>query len=127
MVTITSLKATTAKTFVVSPSFSFQNPDAIANHRRVCSFSPAPLFSKLSLHRKTNVSGKTNVAARTSKDDGVGLTYKDAGVDIDAGSELVRRIAKMALGIGGLFPLGMTFLLSSFYLSLNFVECDSVN
>lgn len=39
-----------------------------------------------------------------------GLTYKDAGVDIDAGSELVRRIAKMAPGIGGfggLFPLGM--------------------
>ncbi|XP_038720018.1 phosphoribosylformylglycinamidine cyclo-ligase, chloroplastic/mitochondrial-like [Tripterygium wilfordii] len=30
-----------------------------------------------------------------------GLTYKDAGVDIDAGSELVRRIAKMAPGIGG--------------------------
>ncbi|RVW59711.1 Phosphoribosylformylglycinamidine cyclo-ligase, chloroplastic/mitochondrial [Vitis vinifera] len=37
------------------------------------------------------------------------LTYKDAGVDIDAGSELVKRIAKMAPGIGGfggLFPLG---------------------
>jgi phosphoribosylformylglycinamidine cyclo-ligase len=36
-----------------------------------------------------------------------GLTYKDAGVDIDAGAELVRRIAKMAPGIGGfggLFP-----------------------
>ncbi|RVW59976.1 Phosphoribosylformylglycinamidine cyclo-ligase, chloroplastic/mitochondrial [Vitis vinifera] len=36
------------------------------------------------------------------------LTYKDAGVDIDAGSELVKRIAKMAPGIGGfggLFPL----------------------
>ncbi|XP_059654889.1 phosphoribosylformylglycinamidine cyclo-ligase, chloroplastic-like [Cornus florida] len=40
---------------------------------------------------------------------GESLTYKDAGVDIDAGSELVRRIAKMAPGIGGfggLFPLG---------------------
>ncbi|MCO5558045.1 hypothetical protein L7F22_011620, partial [Adiantum nelumboides] len=37
-----------------------------------------------------------------------GLSYKDAGVDIDAGSELVRRIAAMAPGIGGfggLFPL----------------------
>jgi hypothetical protein len=30
-----------------------------------------------------------------------GLTYRGAGVDIDAGSELVRRIAKMAPGIGG--------------------------
>lgn len=39
-----------------------------------------------------------------------GLTYKEAGVDIDAGSELVKRIAKMAPGIGGfggLFPLGI--------------------
>jgi len=43
---------------------------------------------------------------------GQGLTYKDSGVDIDAGSELVRRIAKMAPGIGGfggLFPLGNSF------------------
>lgn len=44
-----------------------------------------------------------------------GLTYKDAGVDIDAGSELVRRIAKMAPGIGGfggLYPLGDSFLVA---------------
>ena len=37
------------------------------------------------------------------------LTYKDAGVDVDAGNELVRRIARMTPGIGGfsgLFPLG---------------------
>lgn len=44
-----------------------------------------------------------------------GLTYKDAGVDIDAGSELVRRIAKMAPGIGGfggLYPLGIEYIVS---------------
>lgn len=44
-----------------------------------------------------------------------GLTYKDAGVDIDAGSELVRRISKMAPGIGGfggLFPLGDSYLVA---------------
>ncbi|KAJ1405040.1 PurM-like, C-terminal domain [Sesbania bispinosa] len=43
------------------------------------------------------------------------LTYRDAGVDIDAGSELVRRIAKMAPGIGGfggLFPLGDSYLVA---------------
>lgn len=43
-----------------------------------------------------------------------GLTYKEAGVDIDAGTELVRRIAKMAPGIGGfggLFPFGISSLL----------------
>ncbi|GJX62765.1 phosphoribosylformylglycinamidine cyclo-ligase, chloroplastic/mitochondrial [Tanacetum coccineum] len=44
-----------------------------------------------------------------------GLTYKEAGVDIDAGSELVRRIAKMAPGIGGfggLFPFGDSYLVA---------------
>ncbi|KAB1203270.1 Phosphoribosylformylglycinamidine cyclo-ligase, chloroplastic/mitochondrial [Morella rubra] len=46
---------------------------------------------------------------------GDSLTYKDAGVDIDAGSELVSRIAKMAPGIGGfggLFPLGDSYLVA---------------
>ncbi|KAL2611247.1 hypothetical protein R1flu_022939 [Riccia fluitans] len=44
-----------------------------------------------------------------------GLTYKDAGVDIDAGAELVRRIAAMTPGIGGfggLFPFGDSFLVA---------------
>ncbi|XP_047168072.1 phosphoribosylformylglycinamidine cyclo-ligase, chloroplastic/mitochondrial [Vigna umbellata] len=44
-----------------------------------------------------------------------GLTYRDAGVDIDAGAELVRRIAKMAPGIGGfggLYPLGDSYLVA---------------
>ncbi|XP_020591430.1 phosphoribosylformylglycinamidine cyclo-ligase, chloroplastic/mitochondrial [Phalaenopsis equestris] len=45
-----------------------------------------------------------------------GLTYKEAGVDIDAGAELVRRIAKMTPGIGGfggLYPLGDSYLVAS--------------
>ncbi|KAJ4749285.1 Phosphoribosylformylglycinamidine cyclo-ligase [Rhynchospora pubera] len=44
-----------------------------------------------------------------------GMTYKDAGVDIDAGTELVRRIAKMAPGIGGFgghFPFGDSYLVA---------------
>ncbi|KAL6607712.1 hypothetical protein ACP70R_040775 [Stipagrostis hirtigluma subsp. patula] len=44
-----------------------------------------------------------------------GMTYKAAGVDIDAGTELVRRIKRMAPGIGGfggLFPLGDDFLVA---------------
>lgn len=39
-----------------------------------------------------------------------GLTYKSAGVDIDAGSELVRRIQKMNPSIGGfsgMVPFGV--------------------
>lgn len=107
MVMIASLKAATANPFAALPTLSFNKPDD-TNLRRVICFSPAPLFSKLSL------GGKGGVVAQMSKD-GVGLTYKDAGVDIDAGSELVRRIAKMAPGIGGfggLFPLGMTLFFS---------------
>ncbi|KAL6856844.1 hypothetical protein ACP4OV_018226 [Aristida adscensionis] len=44
-----------------------------------------------------------------------GMTYKAAGVDIDAGTELVRRIKKMAPGIGGfggLFPWGDSYLVA---------------
>ena len=51
------------------------------------------------------------------------LTYKDAGVDIDVGAELVKRITKMALGIGGfggLFPFGiLQEPLPNIYLPLN--------
>jgi phosphoribosylformylglycinamidine cyclo-ligase len=44
------------------------------------------------------------------------LTYKDGGVDIDADAELVRRIARMAPGIGGfggLFPYSNAGITSS--------------
>ncbi|KAK3245758.1 phosphoribosylformylglycinamidine cyclo-ligase [Cymbomonas tetramitiformis] len=43
------------------------------------------------------------------------MTYKDSGVDIDAGAELVRRIAKMCPdvgGFGGLFPFGDSYLIA---------------
>lgn len=43
------------------------------------------------------------------------MTYKEAGVDIDAGAELVRRISRMAPGIGGfggLFPYGDSYLVA---------------
>ncbi|KAK2438828.1 phosphoribosylformylglycinamidine cyclo-ligase, chloroplastic/mitochondrial [Trifolium repens] len=57
---------------------------------------------------------KNRVVTVRAEDEDEGLTYKGAGVDIDAGSELVRRIAKMAPGIGGfggLFPWGKRFFL----------------
>ncbi|KAH6790172.1 phosphoribosylformylglycinamidine cyclo-ligase [Perilla frutescens var. frutescens] len=60
----------------------------------------------------SGTSDPVEIAAAEKSD---GLTYKDAGVDIDAGSELVRRIAKMVSGIGGfggLFPLGDSYLVA---------------
>lgn len=70
------------------------------------------VLSKLKSRRNDN-----RVVSVRADGSGKGLTYKDAGVDIDAGSELVRRIAKMAPGIGGfggLFPLGNLFSCSLF-------------
>ena len=52
----------------------------------------------------------------SSADEDGGMTYKGAGVDIDAGTELVRRIRKMAPGIGGfggLYPHGALLFYSS--------------
>ncbi|CAI8619151.1 unnamed protein product [Vicia faba] len=67
-------------------------------------------LSKLNSNRNDNRAVSVRADGK-----GKGLTYKDAGVDIDAGSELVRRIAKMAPGIGGfggLFPLGDSYLVA---------------
>ena len=44
------------------------------------------------------------------------ITYKQAGVDIEAGHEVVRRIKKLAKGIGlfgGLYPLGKQYLVGA--------------
>lgn len=44
------------------------------------------------------------------------ITYKQAGVDIEAGNEVVRRIKKVARGVGffgGLFPLGKNYLVGA--------------
>lgn len=55
----------------------------------------------------------TSVAAASSTDDQ--LTYKKAGVDIDAGDELVRRIQKLNPSIGGfsgMVPFADSFLVA---------------
>ncbi|CAH1429424.1 unnamed protein product [Lactuca virosa] len=67
--------------------------------------------TNLSFRRHT----KNGISCVVKSNHEEGLTYKEAGVDIDAGSELVRRIAKMAPGIGGfggLFPLGDSYLVA---------------
>ncbi|CAN6336511.1 unnamed protein product [Urochloa humidicola] len=58
---------------------------------------------------------RVSVACSSTGGEGEGMTYKGAGVDIDAGTELVRRIRKMAPGIGGfggLYPFGDHYLVA---------------
>ena len=60
-------------------------------------------------HSATSAPGK----ARRIGAGGGGMTYRDAGVDIEAGAELVRRIQGLNPdigGFGGLFPLGENFV-----------------
>ncbi|KAF6155604.1 hypothetical protein GIB67_034699 [Kingdonia uniflora] len=86
-------------------------------------FSPKPflykpILSKLSSEdANTSRRRATHVVSSSLKESSgeERMTYKGAGVDIDAGSELVRRIAKMAPGIGGfggLFPHGDSYLVA---------------
>ncbi|WZZ66241.1 hypothetical protein YC2023_077611 [Brassica napus] len=83
------------------------------NRHRFSSISPSPNPLSVSFPQKTRT---TRVLSMSKKDDNTeSLSYKGSGVDIDAGTELVRRIAKMAPGIGGfggLFPLGDSYLVA---------------
>ncbi|MBA0617540.1 hypothetical protein Godav_026977 [Gossypium davidsonii] len=94
------------------PTIATQPPLVIRPYRL---FSQRfPLLS-LSLLERNSISSSRLRSLPNNSDASGGLTYKDAGVDIDAGSELVRRIAKMAPGIGGfggLYPLGDSFLVA---------------
>ncbi|KAA3475101.1 phosphoribosylformylglycinamidine cyclo-ligase, chloroplastic/mitochondrial-like [Gossypium australe] len=94
------------------PTIATQPPLVIRPYRL---FSQRfPLLS-LSLLERNSMSSCRLRSLPNDSDASGGLTYKDAGVDIDAGSELVRRIAKMAPGIGGfggLYPLGDSFLVA---------------
>nr|VDC99222.1 unnamed protein product [Brassica rapa] len=82
------------------------------NRHRFSSTSPSPNPLSVSFPQKTRT---TRVLSMSKKDDDTeSLSYKGSGVDIDAGTELVRRIAKMAPGIGGfggLFPLVFVFMI----------------
>lgn len=83
------------------------------NRYRFSSVSSFPKPLSVNFPHKTRT---TSVLSLSKKDDNTeSLSYKGSGVDIDAGTELVRRIAKMAPGIGGfggLFPLGDSYLVA---------------
>ena len=66
--------------------------------------------------RSRCVSVFTNANTSVVKRGTSGLTYKNAGVNIDSGNELVRRIAKYSPGIGGFtgnFQVGDNYLVAS--------------
>ncbi|KAM5577547.1 phosphoribosylformylglycinamidine cyclo-ligase, chloroplastic/mitochondrial [Rosa sericea] len=120
----TGLKANTelALGFASSSRPSYWKPNSThIQLSRLPSGSLSHNFSGLSMASSSGVSQSKRVCSLSKNDSGEssdqngGFTYKDAGVDIDAGSELVRRIAKMAPGIGGfggLFPLGDSYLVA---------------
>ncbi|XP_041018276.1 phosphoribosylformylglycinamidine cyclo-ligase, chloroplastic/mitochondrial-like [Juglans microcarpa x Juglans regia] len=97
---------------------SDHSPSPIQRHSTLPRFyngflSLSAASENLKVTRRTRISPRLHSMPTNSSSDS--LTYKDAGVDIDAGSELVRRIAKMAPGIGGfggLFPLGDSYLVA---------------
>ncbi|XP_010516055.1 PREDICTED: phosphoribosylformylglycinamidine cyclo-ligase, chloroplastic [Camelina sativa] len=71
--------------------------------------------ARTKVSRVLSMSKKDDESMSKKDDEPDSLTYKDSGVDIDAGAELVKRIAKMAPGIGGfggLFPFGDEFLVA---------------
>ncbi|CAI0427596.1 unnamed protein product [Linum tenue] len=115
---MTAVNAELARSIGASMSSSSTKLDISRRAVDRCTFSPS--FKGRSL-QAVEVTGaaKDRVFAMGNESGSSGsisgLTYKDAGVDIDAGSELVRRIAKMAPGIGGfggLFPLGDSYLVA---------------
>uniref|UniRef100_A0A0D3DT77 phosphoribosylformylglycinamidine cyclo-ligase n=2 Tax=Brassica oleracea var. oleracea TaxID=109376 RepID=A0A0D3DT77_BRAOL len=92
----------------------FSSGSCSINRHRFSAIPSSPKPLSVSFPQKTRT--RTNGVLMSKKDDGIeSLSYKGSGVDIDAGTELVRRIAKMAPGIGGfggLFPLGDSYLVA---------------
>ncbi|XP_050364854.1 phosphoribosylformylglycinamidine cyclo-ligase, chloroplastic/mitochondrial [Argentina anserina] len=101
--------------FATSSRPSYSKPNSTHTHLPRL---PSLTFSGLSVASSSGPSKSRSLCAvskNVGSDQDGGFSYKDAGVDIDAGAELVRRIAKMAPGIGGfggLFPLGDSYLVA---------------
>ncbi|ONI35300.1 hypothetical protein PRUPE_1G528600 [Prunus persica] len=122
MVTSVNPNTELSRCFASSLRPSYSKPNS--SQTQLCRLSSGSLsntFSGLSMAPSTEFSRSRRIFSLSKNESGErasghgGLTYKDAGVDIDAGSELVRRIAKMAPGIGGfggLYPLGDSYLVA---------------
>ncbi|KAG6785053.1 hypothetical protein POTOM_010776 [Populus tomentosa] len=114
----TSIASNTELSRAIAASIRPSSNKPLATQQPIgrCTFNRfSDRFPLLSVRATRNSSMSKENSSKSGDGAGGGLTYKDAGVDIDAGSELVRRIAKMAPGIGGfggLFPLGDSYLVA---------------
>ncbi|KAL9397287.1 hypothetical protein Peur_011540 [Populus x canadensis] len=114
----TSIASNTELSRAIAASIRPSSNKPLATQQPIgrCTFNRfSDRFPLLSVRATSNSSMSKENSSKSGDGAGGGLTYKDAGVDIDAGSELVRRIAKMAPGIGGfggLFPLGDSYLVA---------------
>lgn len=127
----TSIASNTELSRAIAASIRPSSSKPLATQQPIgrCTFNrSSDRFPLLSVRATSNSSMSKENSSKSGDGAGGGLTYKDAGVDIDAGSELVRRIAKMAPGIGGfggLFPLGMlSFRFSPSLMALSALGCE---
>ncbi|GAQ90447.1 Glycinamide ribonucleotide synthetase [Klebsormidium nitens] len=107
------LRSTLAQAFAIGPS---RLSDGICGHNGTRPVLPQlpPSTPRRAPHGLSPLPSRGGPCCMAG-DAAQGLTYRDAGVDIDAGAELVRRIAKMAPGIGGfggLYPFGDSYLVA---------------
>ncbi|KAE8693722.1 Phosphoribosylformylglycinamidine cyclo-ligase [Hibiscus syriacus] len=112
--TVAAANAELSRCVAASSRLILDKPTIAAQPRFEVRPNRLPRFPLLSLSLIKRNSSRLRSMSKDSDGSG-GLTYKDAGVDIDAGTELVRRIAKMAPGIGGfggLYPLGDSYLVA---------------
>ncbi|KXZ47815.1 hypothetical protein GPECTOR_32g427 [Gonium pectorale] len=75
----------------------------------------APVVSRCAKRARLSHFRPTAAAVLNRPDSEEGLTYKKAGVDIDAGDELVKRIQKLNPsigGFGGMVPFGDSYLVA---------------
>lgn len=103
----------------INQAAAVQGPRAASpapcNTAAVASGRNAAAAAAMAARRQGREPHRRQLVAAAAADGSGGLSYKDAGVDIDAGNELVKRIQKLNPNIGGfsgMVPFGDSFLVA---------------